>query len=228
MEEYNSDNYYVVGESTNDVIIKACIRMFLGLMVTGVVAYYMFTSGAYIRILTGFSYGILGIMEIAVVLIFSLAFRKLSPTMVTVLFYLYAFINGITMSVIFAAFEINTIFYAFFMTAILFGALAVYGYTTKRDMTKFGTIFTVGLIVGLIFSVINIFIGSTTLDLIIDWAMLLLFCGITIYDINKIPVLKNSITDPEKLYIYVAMDLYLDFINIFIRLLSILGRNKRN
>ena len=228
MEEYNSEDYYVVGETTNDVIIKSCIRMSLGLLITGIVAFYIYTSGAYIRILTGFSYGMLAILEIAVVLIFSLAFRKLSSVAVTVLFYTYALINGITMSVIFAAFEINTIFYAFFMTAILFGALAVYGYTTKRDMTKFGTILTVGLIVGLIFSIINIFIGSTMLDLIIDWGILLLFCGITIYDINKIPLIKNSISEPEKLYVYVAMNLYLDFINIFIRLLSILGRNRRN
>ena len=230
MEEFNNDNYFVnETNSLNNVIIKAFARMFLGLLLTGVVAFYMYSSGAYVSIIMSGAYSIFAIVEVAVVLLFSFIFRKASPGIVTLLFYIYAFINGITMSIIFAAFEMNTIFYAFFTTALLFGALAVYGYTTQRDMTKFGSIFSVALIVGIIISIINLFLRNTMLDIFIDWAMLFLFCGITIYDINKIQRLKDSvICEPEKLYVYLAMDLYLDFINIFIRLLSILGRNRRN
>jgi FtsH-binding integral membrane protein len=155
-------------------------------------------------------------------------FRKLSPTTVTVLFYIYAFVNGLTMGTIFACYNINTISLAFLTTALLFGGLALYGKTTNKDMTKLSTIFTVALIVGLIMSIVNLFIGNTMLDIILDWVMLAVFCGLTAYDMNKIQNMQNYIDyDTEKLYIYGAMELYLDFINIFIRLLSILGRNTR-
>jgi hypothetical protein len=213
---------------TNEIILKTFIRMFVGLLITGIVAFSVYASGLYTSILIGGSYYILAMMEIAVVLLFSLMFRKLSPIMVSILFYLYAFINGITMSCIFIAFDITAIFGAFFTTAVLFGALAIYGYLTKSDMTKWGNIINVGLIVGIIVSIINIFMGSSTLDLIINWAMLILFCGITIYDMNRIKYMQNYVQcEQEKIYIYCAMQLYLDFINIFIRILSLLGRGNR-
>lgn len=134
---------------------------------------------------------------------------------------------GITMAVIFAIFEINTIFYAFFTTSILFGALALYGYITKNDMTKFGSILKVALIVGLVISVINLIMRNSMIDIILDWAILIIFCGLTIYDMNKMKEMQNYIDcDQEKLYVYFAMELYLDFINIFIRLLSIFARRR--
>ncbi|MBR3134222.1 MAG: Bax inhibitor-1/YccA family protein [Clostridia bacterium] len=226
MEEIKTNQYV---DDTNSTIIKVFFRMFLGLLATGLTALYTYKSGMYISILSGVSYSVLAITEVAIVLIFSWMFRKLSPTIVTVLFYLYAFINGITMSVIFAAFEMNTIFYAFFTTALLFGGLALYGYETKADMTKIGTILKVGLIVGLIVSIINLFIGNTIIDIALDWIMLLIFCGLTIYDMNKISYMQEYVEyDTEKFYIYGAMELYLDFINIFIRLLSIMGRSRRD
>lgn len=226
MEEIKNNQYV---NDTNSTMIKIFFRMFLGLLATGLTALYVYKSGMYISILSGMSYSVLAIVEVAIVLIFSWMFRKLSPTVVTILFYLYAFINGITMSVIFAAFEMNTIFYAFFTTSLLFGGLALYGYETKADMTKIGTILKVGLIVGLIVSIINLFLGNTLLDIALDWIMLLIFCGLTIYDMNKISYMQDSVEyDTEKFYIYGAMELYLDFINIFIRLLSIMGRSRRD
>lgn len=214
---------------TNDSMIKVFFRMFLGLLATALAAFYTYKSGLYITVSTGISYAVLAIIEIAVVLIFSFMFKKLSPTMVTMLFFVYSFINGITMGVIFAAFEMSTIFYAFLTTALLFGGLALYGYTTKKDMTKASTIFTIALIVGLIVSLINLFIGNTLIDIILDWVMLLVFCGLTVHDMNRIKYMQNYVNcDSEKLYVYSAMELYLDFINIFIRLLSILARNRRD
>ena len=214
---------------TNNSMIKIFFRMFLGLLATAISAFYTYKSGLYITIATGMSYGILAIIEIAVVLIFSLLFRKLSPTLVTILFYTYSFINGVTLSTIFAVFEMTTIFYAFLTTAVLFGGLALYGYTTKRDITKASTIFTTALIIGLIVSLINLFIGNSMVDIILDWVMLAVFAGLTIYDMNKIKAMEQYVEyDTEKFYIYGAMELYLDFINIFIRLLSIFGRGKRD
>ena len=220
--------YHFEGKQVNDLMVKTFTRMFAGLSVTAIVALVMYFSGAYITVLTGMSYSILAILELVVVFAFSLLYRKASPGVVSALFYTYAFINGITMSVIFAAFEMTTIFVAFITSAALFGALAVYGHSSEKDLTNWGTILGIALMVGIVFSVINIFLRSSMLDIVIDWAILLLFCGITIYDVNKIKVMSESFScEPDKLYIYCAMDLYLDFINIFIRLVSILGRNSR-
>ena len=219
--------YNEVITSTNNTLIKVFFRMFLGLLATGLTAFYTYSSGLYLTMVSNSSFAIIAIVEIVIVLIFSWLFRKLSPIAVTVLFYLYAFINGITLSVIFATFDMNTIFYAFFTTAFLFAGLALYGYTTKKDMSKFGTILIVALIIGLVSSLINLFIGSTMIDIALNWGMLLVFSGLTIYDINKIKVMGETLEqDSEKLYIYGAMELYLDFINIFIRILSIMGRRK--
>ena len=213
--------------STNSSIVKIFFRMFLGLLGTALTAFYTYKSGLYITISTGMSYGVLAIIEIAVVLLFSFMFKKLSPTAVTILFYLYAFINGITLGVIFAVFELGTIGYAFGITSLLFGGLAFYGYVTKRDISKAGPILTVALIAGLIVSLINLFIGNSMVDIILDWVMLAVFAGLTIYDMNKIKAMEQYVEyDTEKFYIYGAMELYLDFINIFIRILSILGRRK--
>ena len=213
---------------TNSTMVKVFFRMFLGLLGTAISAYYTYKSGLYITIANGMSYVVLDIIEIAVVLLFSFMFRKLSPTLVTILFYLYAFINGVTFGIIFAIYDLGTIGYAFGITSLLFCGLALYGYTTKRDISKFGTVFTVALTVGLIVSIVNLFVGSTMIDIIIDWVMLAVFSGLTIYDMNKIKNMEQIVEyNTEKFYIYGAMQLYLDFINIFIRILSILGR-KRN
>ena len=217
------NDYYV--EEQNKGIIKVFTRMFLGLLVTAIVSYLTYKTGLYI----GIPYSVLAIVEIVVVLIFSLMYRKLSATMVSVLFYSYAVVNGLTMATIFAVFDMNTISQAFFVTALLFGGLALYGYTTKKDLTKIGTIFTVALVVGLVVSVINLFARSSMISIILDWVMLLVFCGLTVHDMNNIKYMQNYVDcDNDKLYVYCAMDLYLDFINIFIRLLSIFGKTKRD
>ncbi len=224
MEEIQNEVYE---NDTNNMVIKVFFRMFLGLLATGLTALYTYKSGLYLEIAMGMSYSVLAIIEVAIVLLFSWMFRKLSPAVVTVLFYLYAFVNGLTLSVIFAVYDMGTIFYAFFATSMLFGGLALYGYYTKKDMTRAGTILTVALIVGLIVSIINLFIGNTLLDIVLDWVMLLVFSGLTIYDMNKIKNMQEFIEyDSEKLYIYGAMELYLDFINIFIRILSIFARRR--
>lgn len=230
MEKIQNNDYNDFAVSDiNDTMIKVFFRMFLGLLATGGTALYIYKTGLYLTILTGASYLVLAIVEIVIVLLFSWLFKKLSPTVVTILFYLYAFINGITLSVIFAAFDLTTIFYAFFATSLLFGGLALYGYKTKKDISKAGPIFFVALIVGIIVSIVNLFIGSTMLDIALDWGMLFVFAGLTVYDINKIKNISHEIEcNSEKLYIYGAMELYLDFINIFIRILSILGRARRD
>lgn len=226
MESYE-DGYAIRTVDTNSVLKNTFFRMFLGLLASAGTAFYVYESGLYISVIMGGYFYALAIAELVVVLIFSLLFKKLSPALVTILFFGYAFLNGFTLSVVFAAFEFTSVTYAFAGTAVLFGALALVGYTTKRDISKFGTILSIALLIGLVLTIINIFLGNTFLDIALDWAILFIFCGLTIYDINKIKLMQESgFCDDEKLYVYGAMQLYLDFINIFLRILSLFGKRR--
>ena len=227
--DYNNVNdFNSVNTLDNNVVTKTFFWMFLGLLGTAIVAWYTFSSGLYYNIASNSSFAMLAIFEVVVVLVFSLCFRKLSPTIVAGLYFLYSMINGVVFSTIFVVYNMDSIIYAFAATAALFAGLAFYGYKTKEDLTKLGNICIIALIVGLVFSVVNLFVGSSLLDIIITWVMLAIFCGLTAYDLNK---LKTAATtgamEADKLHIYFAMQLYLDFINIFIRLLRLMG-SRRN
>ena len=212
---------------TNSVLTNTFFRMFLGLLASAVTALYAYYSGMYVQMIANGTFYGLAIAEIVVVILFSLSFTKASPTAVTIMFFGYAFLNGFTLSVIFAAYELTSIGYAFIATSALFGILSFIGYTTDKDLSIWSTMLTTTLIVGLVLTVINLFIGSTMLDIVLDWAMLFLFFGLTVYDTNKIRAMHDAgFCDEEKLYVYGAMELYLDFINIFLRILSLFGRRK--
>lgn len=213
--------------STNELLSQTFFVMFLGLLATAIAAIYTYASGMYIEMLSGNTYLTLCIAELAVAFIFSLFFRKLSSGVVTLLFFAYSILTGVTFSVLFAVFDITTIAYAFFATAGIFGALAYIGKTTNKDLTNLGTILTVTLFAGIILTFVNIFIGSTTLDIFLNWVILFVFMGFTLYDMNKLANLSEmGYIDSEKLHIYGAMELYLDFINIFIRILQIFARSR--
>ncbi len=226
METYDDSNA-IHTMDTNQVLTNTFFRMFLGLLASALTALYVYKSGLYISVLTSGSYMALGLVEIAVVLIFSLLFKKLSPTAVTILFFTYAFINGFTLSVIFVAYEMTSIVYALAGTAVLFGLLSLIGYKTDKDISNWGTILTVALLVGIILTIVNIFVGSSMLNIALDWAILFIFFGLTIYDMNKIKLMQQAgFCEDEKLYVYGAMELYLDFINIFLRILSLFGKRR--
>lgn len=211
----------------NTLIQKTFFWMFLGLLGTAIVAWYTYSSGLFLNILFNGYFSALLILELVVVLLFSFLFRKLSPTIVGILYFVYSIINGVSLSVIFAVFELNSIVWLFVASAALFGGLAFYGYKTNKDLSNWGTLLFGILIVGLILSIINLFLGNSMLDIALDWIILFVFFGITAYDVNKIKQLQyDDSLDKSKLHIYGAMELYLDFINIFLRLLSLFGKNR--
>lgn len=225
-EEYNN---VIIDKSTeNKIFGKTFFWMFLGLLGSAIVAAYTYYSGLIVNIVVGGSWGALLVLELAVVIIFSLCFRKLSPTAVGILYFLYSMINGVTLCTIFAVYELNSIISLFVVSALIFAALGYIGYKTDKDLSSWGTYITVFLIAGLILSILNLFIfKSTGLDLILDWIILAVFLGVTVYDTNKIKVLENDPSiDTNKVHIYCAMQLYLDFINIFLRILSIFGKRR--
>lgn len=136
-------------------------------------------------------------------------------------------INGVTLSVIFAVFELSSIITLFIASAVIYAVLALIGYKTKANLTSWSPYITVFLIAGIVLSIINLFLKNSLLDIGLDWFILVLFMGITIYDINKMKLLSEDPNlNSEKIHIYCAMQLYLDFINIFLRILSIFGKRR--
>ena len=212
-------------QSTNKTLAQTFLWMFLGIISTGVVAAYTYYSGAFIEIASAWT-AIL-IAQVVIALLFGLCFKKLPATLVTILFFAYSMLTGATFSVIFAVFDLTTIAYALFATAGFFGILALIGYKTERDLSGFGNVLFAALIMGLILTLVNIFLGSSGLDIILDWVILGIFAGLTMYDMNKVKMMSEEEgIDQEKVAIYGAMELYLDFINIFIRILSIFGKRR--
>ena len=212
----------------NKLYGKTFFLMFLGLLGSAIVAWYTYYSGLFLDIVLQGGFGVLLILELVAVLLFSFLFRKLPPVAVGILYFVYSMLNGVTLATVFAVFELSSIIYLFVISALVFGVFAIIGYKTNKDLSSCGTYITVFLIAGIVLSVINLFIiKSPGFDLLIDWLILALFCGVTIYDINKIKMLQNiPEINQEKIYIYCAMQLYLDFINIFLRILSIFGKRR--
>lgn len=224
-QEYYSDDPIQVKDQT--LLSKTFFWMFLGLLGTAGVAAYSYFSGLLLGMVQSGFFNVLIFIELAVVLIFSLLFRKMSPTVVGIMYFVYSFINGLTFSTIFFAYDLSSIVYVFFVTAGIYGVLALYGYKTKKDLSSWGTFLFAMLFGGTIITFINLFLGNPTIYLFVDIILLAVFFGVTIYDVNRIKAYENDPDlDQEKLPIYCAMQLYLDFINIFLRILAIFGKRK--
>lgn len=215
-------------ENDNRIFGKTFFWMFLGLLGSGIVAAYTYYSGLFVDIIMGGYWNALLILELVVVLLFSFLFKKLSPTAVGILFFIYSMINGVTLCTVFAIFELNSVVSLFVASSLIFAVLGYIGYNTNKDLSSLGTYLSVFLIVGIVLSLINLFfLKSSGFDLMLDWLILTLFFGITVYDINKMKVLQAShLFDDNKIHIYCAMQLYLDFINIFLRIISIFGKRR--
>ena len=239
MSEYNNYNVYEAsGESLKSYINKVFIKMGIALLITTAVAYFgyrsLFTGGILAKIVMGSNFAFIGLMvvQIGVVMVLSFGLRKLSPTAANILFYVYSAITGVTFSVLPLAFEISTIFTAFLFAAVLFGSCAVIGYTTNVDLSRFRGLMLGGLLALVITSVLSIFIPILRNNILISYLGLAIFLALTAWDMQKIRAYYYSTeTSPQmraNLSTYAALDLYLDFINIFLRVLQILGRNSKN
>jgi FtsH-binding integral membrane protein len=171
------------------------------------------------------------IAEIILVMTVSAAVERISATTATVLFMLYAALNGLTLSVIFMLYKHASLAGAFAVTAGTFGAMSVYGMVTKRDLTRMGSILFMALIGVVIASVVNMFMANSTLEWIITYAGVLIFVGLTAYDTQMLRHIAIQTADnPARSARYAvtgALRLYLDFINLFLFILRIMG-NRRN
>lgn len=223
---------YAMSTAFPALMRKVFVWMTLALAITGLTAYGVATSPALLSLIFSSKVTFFGLIiaEFALVFAISGAINRLSLSTATLLFILYSVINGATLSTIFFAFSVATIGKVFFITAGTFGAMALVGYTTKTDLTSMGKLLFMALLGIIIASVVNMFVGSSGLDLILSYVGVLVFVGLTAYDTQKIKQMCQSAPDAgestQKLALIGALSLYLDFINIFLYLLRIFGNNR--
>lgn len=208
--------------------------MALALVVTGMTAYYVASNENLLYTIfsggTAIVWGLF-IAELALVIILSAALNKLSLVAASLMFIAYSVLNGVTMSVLFIAYTASSIASTFLITAATFGAMSLYGYFTKTNLSTWGKYLFMALIGLLIATLINLVVGSTGMQLIISYAGVLIFVGLTAYDTQKIKNMflsyGNEVNDnTQKLAIVGSLMLYLDFINLFLYLIRILGNRR--
>ena len=210
----------------NKIMQKTFGWMFVGLLLTFLTGYYVSTNENMLyNIFSSNLYFILIIVEIVLVIFLSARLHKMSTTTARITFMLYSFVTGLTFSSIFIAFSMSSIMLVFLITAILFGIFALIGYFTNIDLSKFSTFLLMALIGIIICTIVNMFLNNGLFELIITIVSVIIFLGYTAYDIYKVKNLAGQI-DEDKLAIIGALELYLDFINLFIDLLRLFGKSR--
>lgn len=207
-----------------NIFSKVFLWMFIGLILTFGVGIYVSNNPTMLEnLFVGSRWIILAIIQIVVVMFLSFRINKLSPMSAKILFLVYSLITGLTFSTIFVVYQVQSIIYVFLLSAITFLIFGLIGYFTRVDLTKLGTILMMMLIGVLLSIVINLFFNNQTFDLVTNIICLIVFLGYTAYDIQKI---KNSyyIVNKDNASIFGALQLYIDFINIFLRLLRLFGK----
>lgn len=211
---------------------KVYTWMTMALVITGIIAYGVSTSKSMMTMLyTSITPLIIAaIAEIGIVIYLSSRIHKLSLVAATGWFIIFSAINGLTMGWIFAAFTIASIAKTFFVTAGTFGAMALIGSTTKKDMTKMGGILLMALIGLIIAGVVNLFLRSSIMDLIVSGLGVLIFTGLTAWDAQMIKRMLMNAPDAgesaQKIALLGSLSLYLDFINLFLYLLRFFGNRE--
>lgn len=212
----------------NKLYSKVYGWLFVGLLLTFATgALFSNYENAIINIMSGMGYIVLLLIEFGLAIFLSARIHKMSSSMATFCYLLYSFITGITFSTIFMAFDMKVLILIFLVTALVFGLFAIFGFFTKLSLDKLGTILLMMLLGIIIASLINIIVGSATIDFIICIIGMIVFIGYVGYDMKKLPVLFDSLGE-EKGAIFGAFQLYLDFINIFIYLLQLFGGSDNN
>lgn len=218
-----------VSEATvRSVLTNAYLYMFLGLLVTGIFSSFMANSILDSGELNVPLFLVALFLELPVVIGASSAMKKNNVTLSYILFFLYSALNGITLSVLLISYTTQSLVTAFFMCAAIFGIMTAFGAFTKMDLTKIGSLCAIGLFGIIIASIINFFIGSNSIDYAVSAIAIVIFIGLTAYDTQKIKDMASSHSSysPTVIGLWGALELYLDFINLFIRILRIMGRRR--
>ena len=226
---YNMNDIDV--RSSNNFLRKVFLYMILGIgisLATG--AYLLFFNQELLYTLLDY-YKFLVIAELGMVFSISFFINKMPSSLARILFFAYSLVNGITLTVIGLIYAPQIIFYSFMITLTIFIVTAIYGYTTQEDLSSYRRFFKIALISLILLSVFNVFMRVGMLEWIITIAGVVIFTGLIAYDVNRIKAISYQLADGdnetmEKMGIIGALNLYLDFINLFIYILRIFGRRK--
>lgn len=231
--EFQNQVIQSVNTAYRTLMGKVYLWMTLALAVTGLTSLYVASSPGLVQSIFASrgTFWLLVIAELALVFILSARIMKMSFSTAGIMFALYSVLNGVTMSFIFIAYTSTSIATAFFVTAGMFAAMSFIGFVTKKDISSFGSFFTMALIGLIIASVVNIFLNSSVMYWIITYVGVLLFVGLTAYDTQKIKQMLIEYGDEvndstQKLALIGSLSLYLDFINLFLYILRLFGNNK--
>ncbi len=220
-----------VARQTNSVMKRVYVRMFIGLLVSAFCALGVASSPAMLNIIFGNQIVMWGLIiaMFAMAILIPVRMQKMSSGTVLVLFLVYSALMGTFLSSIFLLYKMSAIVATFFITAGTFGAMSVYGYFTKADLTKMGSFLLMALFGLIIAMVVNMFLHSSTMSYVISIIGVLIFTGLTAWDTQQVKQLAAANLDPaltDKLATMGAMNLYLDFINLFLFILRIFGGNR--
>ena len=209
----------------NKIYTKVFLWMFIGLLVTFLTGAYTSTNIDALEVI--FSQGlywVFAVAEIVLAIILSARIHKMQPTTAKILYLLYTFLTGLTLSSIFIVYKLQSIMLVFLVSSILFLVFALIGHFTKIDLSKIG-IYLIMILFGIILcSIINIFLGNETFDIIISCISVVVFLGYIAYDIQKIKRIVGMLPE-DNLAVIGAFELYLDFINLFLDLLRLFGKS---
>ena len=221
--------------ATTSFINRVYGWMSAGLVISGIIAYLIGTAPGMaetLRMNKGLLFGAF-IGQIVLVIAISAGINKMSAAVATACFLLYSALTGVTLSLVFLVCSMSGIATTFFVTSLTFGAMSVYGYLTKRDLTSIGNLCFMGLIGIIIASIVNFFVASDILYWGVTYIGILVFVGLTAYDTQKIKEMSMALGDEltmtetgKKYAILGALELYLDFINLFLLLLRLFGGNR--
>ena len=227
---YDSNGEGVLNTYVSQVMRKVFTKMFLAMVITAISAFVVLSSPALLTAIFSNSliyWGLL-IAEIVMVIALSASINKLSKTGASVLIYVYSILNGVTLSCIALVYTASSIGLTFAITAGVFAVMAIYGYVTKNDLTKFGSYLTMALFGLIICIVVNLFMQSSKMEWIISFAGVVIFIGLTAWDVQKIKRMATmtDYNNADKLATIGALSLYLDFINLFLYLLRFFGNSR--
>ena len=243
-EQSNERGFFAAQQGTQDATVARSFMtqvfgwMTLAMFVTAVTAYWFGSSESLMQSLrnteTGAMTGLgwfVTLAPLGFVLLMSLGFQRLSPAILTLLFITFSVLMGMSLSFILLVYTMASVYKTFAITSAMFGIMAVTGYTTKTDLTKFGSIMMMGLIGLIVAMLVNFFLRSGTMDYIISVIGVLIFTGLTAYDVQRLKKIGAGAGDygdanARKLSILGALTLYLDFINLFLFLIRFLGDRK--
>lgn len=227
-----SYNPYTLSQSDvrqRSIMTQVFAWMTAGLLSTGAVALFVASSGLALTLAGTPIFFVLFLVELGLVWFLSARIGQLAPATATGLFLAYSLLNGLTLSIIFLAYTAESIASTFFITGGTFGVMSLYGYTTKRDLTRVGSLLVMALLGFLLASLVNIFLRSEAIYWITTYAGIAIFVGLTAWDTQKIRRMSSGVgneTDAHRVAILGALMLYLDFINLFLLLLRVLGRRR--